>query len=37
MDDNLGISTLGLVGIGVVAAGVVGGLLFLDALEDSSE
>lgn len=36
-DEKLGISTLGLVAIGVVAAAVVGGLLFIDAVNDASD
>lgn len=34
---KLGISTIGWVAIGVAAAAVVGGLLFVDALNDASE
>jgi len=36
-DRRLGLSTLGWVAIGVVAAGVVGGLLFIDAVNDASD
>ena len=36
-DRRLGLSTLGGVAIGVVAAGVVGGLLFIDAVNDASD
>jgi hypothetical protein len=35
--DKLGLSTLGWVAIGVVTVGVVGGLLFIDALNDASD
>lgn len=36
-DNGLGISTVGYVAIGVLAAAVVGGLLLVDRIEDSSE
>ena len=36
-EHRLGISTIGLVAIGVAAAAVVGGLLFVDAVNDSSD
>lgn len=36
-EDRRGISTIGLVAIGVVAAAVVGGLLFIDAVNDASD
>ena len=35
--DKLGLSTLGWVAIGVVTVAVVGGLLFIDALNDASD